>query len=219
MLRVDVLDIVAIILGVLFTIRKLDAQRRTPQEFSHVELSAFNSWQSKEVATYGVAMFASFGKVMVDWGFLYFFAQNLPFRITALVGATIDLSWIAVMVLTFFRSRSLLKLRTELRIILGGFVVESKDELSTELSAGLRSLNEGDVARAAYAFRQVALDSDDTHRAIALYYLGECYLREGKEPEARDAFVESLEIDPTLKQPQDALNRLAPAEGVVPEGD
>jgi tetratricopeptide (TPR) repeat protein len=209
MLRVDVLDIVAIILGVLFTIRKLDAQRRTPQEFSHVEPLAFNVWQRKEVSVYGAAMFASFGKVFADWGFLYFFAEGLPFRTTVAVGATIDISWILVMVLTVVRSRQLLKLRTLHRIILGGFVVESNDELSTELSEAIRTLKDGDVDRAAYQLKQIALDADDRLRALSLYYLGECYLRQEKNEEARDAFVESLEMDPTLRAPQEALARIS----------
>jgi tetratricopeptide (TPR) repeat protein len=207
-MRVDVLDIVAIILGVLFTIRKLDAQKRASGEFPHVAREDFQNWQEQEVATYGTAVMACFGKVFADWGFVFFFASDLPFRTTQLIGAVIDLSWFAVMILTFLRSRSLVKLRTRLRIVLGGFVVESKDELSTELSEALRILQAGEVDQAAYQFKQIALDADDSYRALALYYLGECYLRQGNEEEAKDAFVESLEIDPSLKQPQEALERL-----------
>lgn len=207
-MRVDVLDIVAIILGVLFTIRKLDAQKRTNREFPRVTRDDFLKWQEQEVATYGTAVMACFGKVFADWGFVYFLAADLPFRTTQLIGAVIDLSWFAVMIVTFLRSRSLLKLRTRLGIVLGGFVIESKDELSTELSEALRVFQAGEVDQAAYQFKQVSLDADGSYRALALYYLGECYLRQGKEDEARDAFVESLEIDPSLKQPQDALARL-----------
>jgi TolA-binding protein len=47
-------------------------------------------------------------------------------------------------------------------------------------------------------------------KGIALYWLGECHLRRGDEQAARAAFQESLEVDPSLQQPRDALSRLDP---------
>ena len=199
---------VAIILGVLFTIRKLDAQRRSNKEFSHVKPEDFEDWQRQEVSTFSLAMFACFGKFFLDLSLVNYFSSYLPARAVPLLGIGIFVSWLGVMVLTFFRTRRLTMVRTQLRIILGGFIVESGSQLSQELKAGLRTMEEGDLERAQYQINQVVLDGDDSLKAIALYWLGECYLRQSKTDAARDAFHESLDVDPSLQQPQDALNRL-----------
>jgi tetratricopeptide (TPR) repeat protein len=205
---VDAFDIVAIILGVLFTIRKLDAQRRLAKEFPHVLPEDFARWQQSEVSVYGAAMIACFGKVFADWTFVYFFAEGLPDRMVRAVGATIDLSWFAVMLITFYRTMRLAKTRRQLGIVLGGFVVEGKTELSTEIKSGLRDLEDGDLERAAYKFKQVSLDDDESMKGIALYYLGECQWRMGELQTARETFRESIQADPALLQPKEALKRL-----------
>jgi TolA-binding protein len=125
------------------------------------------------------------------------------------VGATIDLSWMAVMLITFVRTMRLANLRRQLRIVLGGFIIESSTELSTELKAALRHMQDNDLQRAIYELKQVALDQDDSLRGLALYYLGECYLRQDDVTKARGAFAESVDADPSLKQAQDALARLS----------
>jgi tetratricopeptide (TPR) repeat protein len=205
---VDAFDIVAIILGVLFTVRKLDAKRRSHKEFPHVPPQDFEAWQVKEVSVYSAAVLACFGKVFADWGFVYFFAPGMPDAVVRKIGATIDLSWMAVMLITFVRTYQLTQLKSRLRIVLGGFLVESSSELTTELKAALRSMEDNDLDRAIYELRQISLDADESHRAIALHYLGECYLRQGKQNEARQAFQQSTETDPTLALPKDALARL-----------
>lgn len=205
---VDAFDIVAIILGVLFTVRKLDAQRRLYRDFSHVARGEFEHWQRLETSVYQAAIVACFGKVLADWGFVYFVAGGLPIGTVRAVGATIDLSWFIMMLVTFYRTRGLAKLRAQHRIVLGGFVVESGTELSTELKSALRDLDDGEYQRASYKLKQVTLDSDDSMKGIALYWLGECRLREGKPDEARDFFQEALEVDPSLNQPREALRRL-----------
>jgi hypothetical protein len=205
---IDAFDIVAIILGVLFTIRKLDAQRRSHKEFSHVPLEDFERWQRLETSVYQAAMMACFAKVLADWGFVYFLAGGLPIRVVRTVGATIDLSWFVVMLVTLYRTRGLAKLRAQHRIVLGGLIVDSGTELSTELKSALRDLEDGLYERASYKLKQVTLDSDESMKAIALYWLGECRVREGKPEEARDFFEESVEVDPSLTQPREALGRL-----------
>ena len=207
-MAVDAFDIVAIILGVLFTIRKLDAQRRLHKEFSHVSPKDFEHWQRLETSVYQAAMMACFAKVLADWVFVYFFAGGLPVPTVRAVGATIDVSWFAVMLVTLYRTRGLAKLRAQHRIVLGGFVVESGTELSTELKSALRDLEDGEYERASYKLKQVTLDSDESMRGIALYWLGECRLREGKPDEARAFFQEAILVDPSLTQPKEALERL-----------
>src|SRR6187402_2674320 len=117
---VDVFDILATILGVWFTLRKLDAQGRQPEAFEHVPRAAFLDWQAREVSVYRVAVFGCFAKVAVDLAFTYLVAPGQDPNLVRAVGATIDLSWLGVLVVTFFRTRTVRTLRRNLGIVLGG---------------------------------------------------------------------------------------------------
>ena len=69
-------------------------------------------------------------------------------------------------------------------------------------------MKSGELSRAEYLLGQVSLDADESLKAISTYYLGECYVLQGKLEEARDAFQESLELDPSLTEPHKALAKL-----------
>jgi hypothetical protein len=125
---VDVLDIVATILGVWFTLRKLDAQGRQPEAFAHVPRADFLAWQEQEVSVYRTAVWACFGKVALDLAFTYLVAPGQDVRLVRAVGATIDLSWLAVVVISFFRARTAHATRRRLGIVLGGVPVARPDE-------------------------------------------------------------------------------------------
>lgn len=120
---VDVLDIVATILGVWFTLRKLDAQGRQPEAFSHVARADFLDWQEREVSVYRAAVWACFGKVAVDLAFTYLVAPGQDARLVRAVGATIDLSWLLAVVVSLFRARAVHAHRRRLGILLGGVPV------------------------------------------------------------------------------------------------
>ncbi len=206
---VDVFDILAVIFGVLFTIRKLDAQKRKSAEFPHVDGKVFAEWQSREVGVFTVGMFACFAKIVAELLLHVVFADGMSDSLYRKMTAAIDIPWILVLIVTLVQRHRLAKRRAELRIVLGGFVVESKgSSLAAELKDAIRLMNEGQLEKATYQFKQIALDEDDTLRALSTYYLGECYLRAGQDSEARDAFQESTELDPTLTQPVEALARL-----------
>lgn len=123
-MRGDVTDIIAVILGVWFTIRKLDAQKRPHEEFAHVDPEAFHDWQAREVSVYQTAVWACFAKVLVNMAFLFFVATRLPWPVVRTIGATIFFAWAAIIVWTFVRVSRLRTLRRELGIVLGGFVVD-----------------------------------------------------------------------------------------------
>lgn len=120
---VDVFDIVALIFGILLTIRKLDAQSRRPEEFPHVPPAAFGDWQRREVAIYRLGVWACFLKVGLDPAFTFFVAPHVPFNVARIVSATIDLGWLAVLITTFVRARRMAKHRRSLGILLGGMIV------------------------------------------------------------------------------------------------
>jgi tetratricopeptide (TPR) repeat protein len=156
-----------------------------------------------------VGMFACFAKVLAKLFLVYVLYDMISYRALRMAGMTVDVSWLYFTLLTLFRGHQLVKLRSSLGIVLGGMIVSSgSSELSDELKQALLVLDDGDVDGAVYRFQQISLDADESHKAIALYWLGECYVRQNKLDEARDAFLEALEADPTLMQPKEALQHL-----------
>lgn len=185
-----------------------------------MEAQTFADWQQKEVRVFSVGMIACFAKILADFTLHFFFAEGMDLALYGRMTAAIDIPWILVLLITLVQRHRLARRRAELRIVLGGFVVESKgSQLSSELKDAVRLMNEGHTEKAAYQFKQIALDEDDSLKAVSTYYLGECFLREGREAEARDAFQESTELDPTLTQPVEALARLGEVTSGVPNDD
>lgn len=125
---VDVVDIVAVILGIFFTIRKLDAQSRRPEDFPAVDRAAFLDWQARETKVYSAAVLACFLKVFLDLGFVYFLAEGLPYRAVQLVGAAIDLSWLGFVIFSLFRASRVREQRRRLGIYLGSRLPEPRPE-------------------------------------------------------------------------------------------
>lgn len=113
---VDVLDLLAVVFGVLFTIRKLDVSRRQAAEFPHVEARAFERWRERETHIYTLGSFVCFLRVLVDLVFVVAIAPGLPFGLVRVIGATIDLGWLAVVVMTLVRGHSARKERARLGI-------------------------------------------------------------------------------------------------------
>lgn len=129
---VDVLDILATILGVWFTLRKLDAQSRQPEAFPHVAPADFLDWREREVSVYRAAVWACFGKVIVDFVFTFLIAPGQDPRLVRVVGATIDLSWLAVVIISLVRAQATRKLRRRLGIVLGGGTVGRQEDDSDQ---------------------------------------------------------------------------------------
>ena len=205
----DLFDILAVILGVLFTIRKLDAQRRETTEFPHIARDVFVDWQARETAAYSLGMFACFSKVFAKLAVVYVLYEQMSYRALRLVGMSIDLTWLAIVVVTLYRAHQLSKEKQRLGIVLGGLMVPSDATAdSRELKEALTSLRAGEHDKAARQLHEISLHAKEVQKALALYWLGECFVRLGKIAEAKDAFVESLEVDPKLVEPREALKRL-----------
>lgn len=132
------LDVLAVIFGVLFNIRKLDAVSRKNSEFPHVSASDWARWQSHERSVYGTGAWACFLKIFLDLAFTTLLLPRLTvggdtpayLPIARIIGASIDLGWIFLVLLTFFRAMGLGKRRRELGIILGGYVTDEPKEKS-----------------------------------------------------------------------------------------
>lgn len=114
----DALDVLAVIFGVLFTVRKLDASRRESSEFPQVDPRAFESWRQRESAVYMLGSLACVLKVVLDAAFVLTLAPHLEVRVVRLIGAVIDLGWMALVVVTLVRASRARQERRRLGIVL-----------------------------------------------------------------------------------------------------
>jgi hypothetical protein len=116
---VDQYDIIAVILGVMFTLRKLDTQSRSAAQHPHVPPDDFERWQRQTVSAYTTGAYASFFRVVFHLGFMLY-TKNHPlspmaFARTALL---VDLVWLVATISTLIRAHYARELRKKLGIVL-----------------------------------------------------------------------------------------------------
>jgi hypothetical protein len=113
-----IVDIVALIFGVILTVRKLDVTRRSAEQFPNVSAEDFARWQSLESSAYRLGSFACFLKIAVDYAFL-FLAQRASssWTLVRIVGGTIFSAWVIALMLVVLRGARARRLRDELGIV------------------------------------------------------------------------------------------------------
>jgi hypothetical protein len=117
---VDQYDIIAVILGVMFTLRKLDTQSRdASQQPPSVVPEDFTRWQRQTVAAYTPGMYASFFRVIFHFGYIRYAAHHpLSPQAFGRVALLVDLIWLVSVVTTFIRANAARELRRKLGIVL-----------------------------------------------------------------------------------------------------
>jgi hypothetical protein len=141
----DPYDILAILLGIAFTIAKLDAQGRKAGAFPHVAEAEFERWQLWTVAIYRLGSGVCFLRVLFHQGWsMYMRSHPVPgpaapasLRYPPLA---MDAVFLAVLVSTFIRSSRARALRRELGIVLA--------PLSPQQASAIAPENESDAAAA-----------------------------------------------------------------------
>jgi len=121
--HLDFLDICAILLGISFTIAKLDAQGRNASNFPHVAPADFERWRTWTVSIYRLGSNLCFLRFLFHQGWSFYLARHpvqgpaapVSLRLAALA---MDLVWLGVLVLTFVRGSRARALRRELGIVL-----------------------------------------------------------------------------------------------------
>jgi hypothetical protein len=121
--HLDYFDILAILLGILFTVAKLDAQGRKPEDFAHVPRANFERWQSWTTRIYRLGSSVCFLRVLFHQGWaLYIGRQALtsPAAPRALMypALIMDVAFLGVLVATFVRAGRARAYRRELGIVL-----------------------------------------------------------------------------------------------------
>jgi hypothetical protein len=116
---VDQYDIIAVIVGVMFTLRKLDTQSRNATQYPHVDAEDFLRWQRRSAAAYAPGAYASFFRVIFHFGFIRYTAHHqLPPLTFARVALLVDALWLACTVYTLVNAHFARELRKKLGISL-----------------------------------------------------------------------------------------------------
>jgi hypothetical protein len=100
------LDLIALILGLFSALRQMDVSARQASSYPDVDARLFESWRRQAKSAYRLGMAANFGKVLLDlvmsrvlWAF------EMPTWLRRGIGGSLDLLWVALLVLTFVRAR------------------------------------------------------------------------------------------------------------------
>ena len=139
--HLDFLDICAILLGISFTIAKLDAQGRNASNFPHVAPADFERWRNWTVSIYRLGSTLCFARFLFHQGWSFYMARHpaqgpaapVPLRLAAMA---MDAVWLGVVVATFIRGGRARALRRELGIVLA--------PLTPAQAAALAPENEGE---------------------------------------------------------------------------
>ena len=115
----DMLDLLAVVVAVLHTVRKLDVMKRRSKDYPGVPEADFLAWQESERSAYALGSWASFLKLVLDPALLLLAPKlSLSPGVLRALAATIDLSWVAVVILATVRASRARRRRYELGIAL-----------------------------------------------------------------------------------------------------
>lgn len=115
----DQYDIIAVIVGVMFTMRKLDTQSRNASQSPNVPAEDFERWQRRSAAAYAPGAYASFFRVIFHFGFIRYTAHHQLAPMTfARVALLVDALWLICVVYTLVNAHFAREMRKKLGISL-----------------------------------------------------------------------------------------------------
>ena len=143
----DFLDICALLLGISFTIAKLDAQSRKASNFPQVPEVDFERWRAWTVSIYRLGSSMCFARVLFHQGWALYLSRHpmapaaganpAAVRPSLMYPAmALDLVFLSVLAMTFIRGSRARALRRELGIVLA--------PLTPQQAAALAPENEGE---------------------------------------------------------------------------
>jgi hypothetical protein len=101
------LDLIALVLGILFSMRQMDTSQRDHQRYPHVAASDFDAWKRAALRAYRLGASACFGKVLLDIALAYLmgkFAMTTALRWG--LGLSSDVGWVVLVGLAWWRIRA-----------------------------------------------------------------------------------------------------------------
>lgn len=113
----DHFDVLAIIFGVMFALRKLDAKSREAADNPTVSEADFLRWQRDAMRAYGIGSAVCFFRVVFHFAWVLYVNRNpVPVDVFRAVGLATDLIWLGGMAVALLKARSARKLRDRLGI-------------------------------------------------------------------------------------------------------
>jgi len=139
----DFLDICAILLGIMFTIAKLDAQGRTADAFPGVSAADFERWRTWTVSIYRLGSTMCFLRVLFHQGWALDLAKHpvtTPGAPKSLIIPVmlVDALFLGTVAATFIRGGRARELRRQLGIVLS--------PVSPKQAAAMAPEDEGEAA-------------------------------------------------------------------------
>jgi hypothetical protein len=110
--------VVTLIMGVFFTVRKLDVRRREAKDYPNVEPAAFQEWKSMALRAYNLGAFACFGRVALDVANQYALSRVAPWTVIQVGGGVLFVAWVGCVVYSFVLSSRARTLQEKAKIIL-----------------------------------------------------------------------------------------------------
>ncbi len=115
----DQYDIIAVILGVMFTLRKLDTQSRNAAQQPGVDPEDFRRWQRQTAGAYAPGAYASFLRVVFHFLYIRYTAHHpISPMAFARVALLVDLVWLVSVISTLIRAHYAREMRKRLGIVL-----------------------------------------------------------------------------------------------------
>lgn len=113
----DILDVLAVILGILYTMRKVRVRRVEASDYPRIGREEFDAWQAKELGAYTLGSSACFLKLFLDIA-VRTYHRYYPLGQTTLfvVGFSIFLVWVVALLAAALIGSSARKRREELGI-------------------------------------------------------------------------------------------------------
>jgi hypothetical protein len=100
-MQFDPFDAVAVITGVMFTIRKLDAQSRKATDHPNVLLEDFERWQRQTASAYVPGIYGSFFREVFHFGFAWYVKGHaISPESYRHIGLLVDATWFVSVVVT-----------------------------------------------------------------------------------------------------------------------
>lgn len=114
----DIVNLIALILAFVYTLRKMEVQRREPEMYPQVPRADFERWKHKALEAYNISSLACVLKLALDLAFWYLYAKRsyaVPAVVFA-VGGSIFLAWVIALLVGALRAGASRKLRLQLGI-------------------------------------------------------------------------------------------------------
>jgi hypothetical protein len=119
--------LVAVVVAILYTLRKLELRKLTPSHFPGVPEREFEAWQAQEAGCYNLISLSCLLMIVADLGWRWFAGWAAPsWRVVQLVGAGIFFAWVGVLVFGLMRARAARRMGRELGIQPGGTITAEK---------------------------------------------------------------------------------------------